>query len=262
MRLVKRDVNCLKNDLTTLYTRLRQLLAVVIILITILIQYNSDSTINKTIKEANKNLIEEEQNKSIEKFIPVSGISEELQKIQKDETIIKLNTDKSSKNINELKEEVHEVQEVQEIENKRKNTLYYVREDFCDFYLAEEYQDYLWNKLEEYNHTDLYEICLAQMYHESKFTINIVSETHDHGLMQVNASNYEWLNNTLGINSLDDPYNNIDSGVYILITNYNKYDNIEEALIAYNQGYCGEVKSTEYSQCILTHDIKCLRVLN
>lgn len=141
------------------------------------------------------------------------------------------------------------------------NILYYVVDDDYTFYLDEIYQDYLWNKLKEYNHTELYEVCLAQMYHESQFKKDVVSATNDHGLFQINAGNYSWLHNTLGINSLDDPYDNIDCGVYILVTNVEKYGSIEEALVAYNQGYCGEVKSTKYSRCILNHDMDCLRVL-
>lgn len=144
---------------------------------------------------------------------------------------------------------------------ERENKLYYVSDDGYDFYLDEEYQDYLWKKLKEYDHTDLYEVSLALMYHESKFEKDTVSATNDHGLMQINAGNFSWLKKTLDIKSLDDPYDNIDCGVYILVSGYEKYGTVEEALIAYNRGSCGSIKSTPYSRQILNHDIKCLYAL-
>lgn len=135
------------------------------------------------------------------------------------------------------------------------NTIYYVKDGTNKFYLNEKYQNYLYKKLKQYNMTDMYEMCLALMYHESRFTVNIVSPTHDHGLMQINEANYGWLSKTLGITSLDNPYDNIDCGVYMLHYTYEKYGDIETALVAYNQGgrglYKGVKASTKYSQSIL-----------
>ena len=150
---------------------------------------------------------------------------------------------------------------LEEREPIRENTLYYVFEDDCSYYLDTKYQDYLWKKLKEYNHTELYELCIALMYHESEFKTDVISDTNDHGLMQVNISNYQYLHDQLGIESLDDPYENIDCGVFILVSCFEKYGTIEEALVAYNQGFCGNVKSTKYSQCILQHDMDCLHIL-
>ena len=149
-------------------------------------------------------------------------------------------------------------EEPEVVENQRSNTLYYVEDKGYEFYLDLEYQDYLWKKLEEYNHTEFYETCLAIMYHESKFKIDTVSATNDHGLMQVNGGNYKWLHDKLDIESLDDPYDNIDCGVYIFISNYEEYGDVEQALIAYHQGSVGSEKSTSYSRCILEHDLGCL----
>lgn len=187
---------------------------------------------------------------------PTAGINAELGRIMQEAQAEESNSDIKPNKIITVKEE-----KVKKPKPVRKNILYYVIDDGHTFYLDNKYQDYLWNKLKEYNYTKLYKVCLAQMYHESRFEKNIVSTTNDHGLMQINGGNFSWLRKTLGISSLDDPYDNIDSGVYILVTNMKKYDSIEEALVAYNQGYCGEVKSTKYSRCILNHDMDCLHIL-
>lgn len=151
------------------------------------------------------------------------------------------------------------------LENKRENKIYYVSDNGQSFYLDEEYQDYLWEVLKEYERTDLYELCIALMYHESKFEKDTISATNDHGLMQVNEGNYGSLHKTLGINSLDDPYENIQCGVYLLLYGVDKFEDIETALVCYNQGDGSLDKdknySTEYSQSILNEDMNKLRVL-
>ena len=155
--------------------------------------------------------------------------------------------------------------EEQILEDKRENKIYYVSDNGENFYLDEEYQDYLWKVLKEYGRTDLYELCIALMYHESKFEKDSVSATNDHGLMQVNQGNYRSLHKTLGINSLDDPYENIQCGVYLLLYGVDKFEDIETALVCYNQGDGSLNKnknySTEYSQSILNEDMNKLRVL-
>lgn len=175
-------------------------------------------------------------------------------------------TEDERKSIDSVTDEVTQTEQEdlfieEEQEPIRENTLYYVFDDECAYYLKEEYQDYLWSKLKEYNHTDLYETCIALMYHESEFQEDVISKTNDHGLMQINAGNFNWLRDTLNISSLDDPYDNIDCGVYILTSAFEKYGDIEAALVAYNQGHCGEVRSTKYSRCILKHDMDCLHIL-
>lgn len=133
----------------------------------------------------------------------------------------------------------------------RENTLYYVVDEGYVYYCNTEYQDYLYLKLKEYGYTELYKVCLAQMYHESKFVPTAVSATDDHGLMQINAGNFNWLSNDIGISSIDDPYQNIDCGLYILISAYEEYNDIEAALVCYNQGYVGQVRSTKYSRGVI-----------
>ena len=156
------------------------------------------------------------------------------------------------------------IEEEIEEEPIRDHCLYYAIDSGKEFYLDEVYQDYLWEKLKEYDHTDLYELCMALMLHESHFTIDIVSRTNDHGLMQINGGNYTWMRNALGIESLDDPYDNIDCGVYILVSAYEKFGDVESALVCYNTGgghmTVGKKYSTAYSQCVI-NDMDKLHIL-
>lgn len=151
----------------------------------------------------------------------------------------------------------NDIELVQETDNTptRENKLYYVNDSGYIYNLDSAYQDYLYQKLKEYEHPELYELCIALMYHESRFDINALSATNDHGLMQINGGNYNWLHKVLGITSLDDPYQNIDCGVYILTSALEKYKDAETALVCYNQGgkkiTVGQHYSTKYSRCVL-----------
>lgn len=253
------------NHIRTDKIRQRQLCAVACIfgMFIVLHVYSSEaSSLDNTTTSVGEESVTVISKTADTAYSPSAGITAELERIMQ-ETEVEAKTTNSgnvvpAETIMVTEEEVKEPEETKPV---RENILYYVVDDDYTFYLDEIYQDYLWNKLKEYNHTELYEVCLAQMYHESQFEKDVVSATNDHGLCQINAGNYSWLHKTLGIDSLDDPYDNIDCGVYILVTNFEKYGSIEEALVAYNQGYCGEVKSTSYSRCILNHDMDCLHIL-
>ena len=155
----------------------------------------------------------------------------------------------------EVIEETDEVVE-EEQEQKKENIIYYAIEDNDTFYLDEVYQDFLWEELKKYNHSELYSLCIGLMLHESHFDINCISDTNDHGLMQINIGNEKWLKRELDIVSLDDPYDNIRCGVYMICLYYNEYNDVEQALICYNQGYVGSTKSTKYSRCVINDVFK------
>ena len=58
----------------------------------------------------------------------------------------------------------------------------------------------------------------------------------DHGLMQINSCNHEWLREELGITDFHNPTQNIQAGCYILSLLTAKYDNYHRVLMAYNMG--------------------------
>lgn len=124
-----------------------------------------------------------------------------------------------------------------------------------------ELQTYIQVQSERY---DLpYELVYAIIETESGYRPGVVSETNDHGIMQVNAVNHEWVNNELGF-ELDylDPYHNTWAGMLVLSDLYKKYydqSGIHCVLVAYNRGEAGAQKlfsqgvfSTDYSWAVVT----------
>ena len=116
-----------------------------------------------------------------------------------------------------------------------------------------ELQDYLYETCKKYGVEEHYELLMAQMYNESRFNPNLISKTHDWGIMQINECNHEWLSKTLGITNFLNPYQSIECGVYMMSGYLKKYP-VETALVAYNAGESkvkNGVTSTKYSKRVL-----------
>ena len=76
--------------------------------------------------------------------------------------------------------------------------------------------------------------------------------------MQINEINHEWLSKELGIVDFLDPKKNIKAGVYVFRQLFEKYDDPEQVLMAYNFGEEGAkrlwdegIYSSEYSEEIM-----------
>jgi soluble lytic murein transglycosylase-like protein len=128
-----------------------------------------------------------------------------------------------------------------------------------DIPLSEDLQQYVYYKCVDYAMPEQYELMLAMMWHESTFRVEVISPTDDYGLMQINICNHEWLEEDLGITDLQDPYQNIDAGTYIMTKLLTKYDgDANRALMCYNMGEggaatfisCGHT-SSNYSDSVL-----------
>ena len=87
-----------------------------------------------------------------------------------------------------------------------------------------------------------YTLVMGLIEQESSFDSNIISKTNDYGLMQINTINHEWLKESLGITDFLDPYQNTRAGVYILRNLFEKYQDTEKVLMAYNMGETGARK--------------------
>lgn len=115
-----------------------------------------------------------------------------------------------------------------------------------------------------------YEVCadeevpvtliMAMVEHESQFDPEIISETDDYGLLQINAVNHTNLAEKYRAADMLDPYQNIFCGVKIIGSYLDKYDgDYTRALMAYNMGDYGARKaiesgitSTAYTDTILS----------
>lgn len=106
-----------------------------------------------------------------------------------------------------------------------------------DIPLSQELQEYTFSVCIE-NGVD-YEMVLAMIGAESSYRAEVVSKSNDYGLMQINISNHNSLRETLGVDDLLDPKQNILCGVYLLGKLAAKYDDPHRILMAYNMGEYG-----------------------
>lgn len=112
--------------------------------------------------------------------------------------------------------------------------VYDYREDhwYC---LDEDLQDHLREQCQNFGIPEYFDLLQVQLYAESSFREYLVSDTDDHGIAQINATNYEWLHEVLGVDDLDNPYQSITCQVYIMSKYLADYTP-EEALSKYNTG--------------------------
>ena len=118
----------------------------------------------------------------------------------------------------------------------------------------------------------IYEICAdenvpvtliyAMIEHESRFDPEIISNTDDYGLMQINAVNHTWLNEEFRCADMLDPYQNVFCGVKIIGEYVNRYDgDLTKALMAYNMGDYGARKAWENGVKEITYSITILGLM-
>ncbi|WP_242986500.1 transglycosylase SLT domain-containing protein [Vallitalea guaymasensis] len=124
--------------------------------------------------------------------------------------------------------------------------------------LDEDIQEFIYCLSYGYNLDFTFVMGLIQT--ESTFNSDIVSSTNDYGLMQINTINHEWLKEKLGITDFLDPYQNTRSGIYILRNLFEKYEDPEKVLMAYNLGETGAKKlwnkgiyETDYTKKVLNN---------
>lgn len=89
-------------------------------------------------------------------------------------------------------------------------------------------------------------LVMAMIECESGFQADVVSNTGDYGLMQINEINHQWLSEVLGITDFLDAKQNVRAGLFILRKLFEKYgDDTHKVLMAYNMGEYGASKLWE-----------------
>lgn len=126
-----------------------------------------------------------------------------------------------------------------------------------DCKMSEERQEFVYYLCSGYNLD--FTLVMALIQHESNFNPSVISSTNDYGYMQINEINQDWLTETLGITDYTDPYQNIRAGTFVLRKLFERYQDTNMVLMAYNMGEKGAsclwrkgVFETEYTQSILT----------
>lgn len=125
-----------------------------------------------------------------------------------------------------------------------------------DVPMDQELQEFVYYLSVGYNIDFTFTMALIQK--ESDFQTEVISRTHDYGLMQINKVNHSYLKETLDIESFTDPYDNVRAGMFILRKLFEKYDDPGKVLMAYNMGENGArvlweqgIFETNYSKSIL-----------
>ena len=106
-----------------------------------------------------------------------------------------------------------------------------------DIPLSAELQDFTFDTAKEFGVN--FELVLAIMWVESDFRADVISNTGDYGLMQINRINHERLRHTLGITDFLCPSQNILAGVYMLAEINQKHKYLYQILMVYNAGATG-----------------------
>lgn len=106
--------------------------------------------------------------------------------------------------------------------------------------LDEELQEYIFYLASAYEID--FSFVMAVINCESGFKADTVSAGGDYGLMQLNRCCHGWLSSELGITDYLDPYQNIKAGMFVLRKLFEKYENPEKVLLAYNMGEGGAAR--------------------
>ena len=104
---------------------------------------------------------------------------------------------------------------------------------------------------------------MALIETESQFDVDVISDTNDYGLMQINKINHRWLTETLGVTNYLNPHENVRAGLFMLRQLFEKYEHPSKVLMAYNLGEGGAkrlwdngVYETEYSKKIIEKSLE------
>ena len=103
-------------------------------------------------------------------------------------------------------------------------------------------------------------IVFAMIWRESRFNASSVGDNGNSlGLMQIQQRFHQWRMDCLGVTDLLNPYQNVTVGLHIIGEKFQKYGDIEMALMAYNAGDTGAnrkwfsqgIYTNSYSQAVL-----------
>lgn len=130
-----------------------------------------------------------------------------------------------------------------------------------DCKMPEEQQEFTYYLCNGYNID--FSLVMALIQNESSFDPEVISKTNDYGYMQINQINHQWLTDTLGVTDFTDPYQNIRAGVFVLRKLFERYQDTNMVLMAYNMGESAAARlwekgiySTDYTEKILSYQMQ------
>lgn len=125
-----------------------------------------------------------------------------------------------------------------------------------DVPMSEEEQEFVFYLCSGYSIN--FPLVMALIQYESNFQPDVISKTNDYGLMQINQVNHAQLTEILGVTDYLDPYQNMRAGCFTLRKLFEKYEDVNLVLMAYNMGENGArrlweqgIYSTSYTDGVL-----------
>ena len=114
-----------------------------------------------------------------------------------------------------------------------------------------------------------YSVALAVIEAESSFRPDAENGSC-YGYMQINSINKSWLFQEIGVTNLEDPLQNLHSGIYMLGDLYGKYCDWHKVLVCYNCGETGAynhyfsqgLTSSGYSRHVMELEAKWAEVVS
>ena len=114
-----------------------------------------------------------------------------------------------------------------------------------------------------------YSVALAVIEAESSFRPDAENGSC-YGYMQINSINKSWLFQEIGVTNLEDPLQNLHSGIYMLGDLYGNYGDWHKALVCYNCGETGAynhyfsqgLTSSGYSRHVMELEAKWAEVVS
>lgn len=104
-----------------------------------------------------------------------------------------------------------------------------------------------------------YSLMMAVINIESNFDSSLISNTNDYGLMQINKANHQELTKILGVTDYLNPHQNMRAGCYVFRKLFEKYQQPNLVLMAYNMGEEGArrlwkegIYETQYTQKVFS----------
>lgn len=149
-----------------------------------------------------------------------------------------------------------------EVENLKFSDYKYIKK----IPLTKGQQEYVYSLCKAYNID--YAFILGVMETESNFNNATISTTDDYGIMQLNAITHSTLCKAIGVKEVKTFENNVHGGIYMFSVLFNKYNDTNHVLMAYNMGVNGSniawkqgIRHTHYTDVVNKNIKKWKKVL-
>ena len=113
---------------------------------------------------------------------------------------------------------------------------YYIAIDGVNYSMSHELQTYIYELCLKYDMEWFYPYFMCQLFHESHWQEELVTERGDYGIAQINVSIHPFLTDALGITDFSNSYNSVTAGLYLMHDYLSRGYTVRQAMTAYRWG--------------------------